>query len=57
MTPGALSRFLPIRRFMATKAVTEIKTVGMVGLGLMGHGIAQMAANSGYKVSKLCPLV
>lgn len=28
----------------------EIKKVGMVGLGLMGHGIAQTAAASGYEV-------
>jgi 3-hydroxybutyryl-CoA dehydrogenase len=28
----------------------EIKTVGVVGCGLMGHGIAQVAAQSGYDV-------
>jgi 3-hydroxybutyryl-CoA dehydrogenase len=28
----------------------EIKTVGVVGAGLMGHGIAQVAAQSGYDV-------
>lgn len=30
--------------------VTEIKKVGIVGLGLMGHGIAQLAASNGYTV-------
>jgi 3-hydroxyacyl-CoA dehydrogenase len=39
-----------IRSFSNAAPVTEIKTVGIVGLGLMGHGIAQMAANVGYKV-------
>ena len=34
----------------ATAPVTEIKKVGMVGLGLMGHGIAQIAATAGYEV-------
>jgi NADPH-dependent 2,4-dienoyl-CoA reductase/sulfur reductase-like enzyme len=29
---------------------SEIKKVGVVGLGLMGHGIAQIAAQSGYNV-------
>lgn len=29
---------------------TKIKKVGMVGLGLMGHGIAQAAATAGYEV-------
>ena len=28
----------------------EIKTVGVVGCGLMGHGIAQVSAQSGYHV-------
>jgi 3-hydroxybutyryl-CoA dehydrogenase len=28
----------------------EIKTVGLLGCGLMGHGIAQVAAQSGYEV-------
>jgi 3-hydroxyacyl-CoA dehydrogenase len=30
--------------------VKEIKTVGCVGLGLMGHGIAQLSASNGYQV-------
>lgn len=29
---------------------TDIKLVGVVGLGLMGHGIAQITAQAGYKV-------
>ena len=28
----------------------EIKKVGVVGCGLMGHGIAQVAAQAGYDV-------
>src|SRR3954447_26765342 len=28
----------------------EIKKVGVAGLGLMGHGIAQVAAQAGYEV-------
>ena len=28
----------------------RIETVGVVGCGLMGHGIAQIAAQGGYKV-------
>ncbi len=31
----------------------EIARVGMVGLGLMGHGIAQTAATAGYEVVAL----
>ena len=30
--------------------MAEIKTVGVVGCGLMGHGIAQVAAQAGYDV-------
>jgi 3-hydroxybutyryl-CoA dehydrogenase len=30
--------------------VTDIKKVGVVGCGLMGHGIAQVAATAGYDV-------
>jgi 3-hydroxybutyryl-CoA dehydrogenase len=30
--------------------MAEIKTVGVLGAGLMGHGIAQVAAQSGYEV-------
>ena len=29
----------------------EIKTVGIVGAGTMGHGIAQVAAQSGFEVT------
>ena len=28
----------------------DIKKVGVAGLGLMGHGIAQVAAQAGYEV-------
>ncbi|EQC30601.1 hypothetical protein SDRG_11656 [Saprolegnia diclina VS20] len=40
-------------RSMATKTIPEITRVGMVGLGLMGHGIAQTAAMAGYDVVAL----
>jgi 3-hydroxybutyryl-CoA dehydrogenase len=30
--------------------LTEIQTVGVVGAGTMGHGIAQVAAHAGYEV-------
>jgi 3-hydroxybutyryl-CoA dehydrogenase len=30
--------------------VTDIKTVGVLGAGLMGHGIAQVSAQAGYDV-------
>ena len=36
-------------RGFASKAA-GIETVGVIGLGLMGHGIAQNAAEKGYKV-------
>eukprot|EP00038_Savillea_parva_P001804 m.107533 g.107533 ORF g.107533 m.107533 type:complete len:342 (+) comp10624_c0_seq2:61-1086(+) len=32
------------------RAKYDIKTVGVVGLGSMGHGVAQLCATSGYKV-------
>jgi 3-hydroxyacyl-CoA dehydrogenase len=31
--------------------VEEIKTVGIVGAGLMGHGIAQVFGIKGYRVN------
>lgn len=38
-------------RFLSTKVhVPEFKRVGVVGLGLMGHGVAQMAAQAGFEV-------
>lgn len=37
-------------RTFATLPVPEIKKVGCVGLGLMGHGIAQAAATNGFEV-------
>ena len=45
--PRALGRRL---LSAAAPAVSEIKTVGCVGLGLMGHGIAQLSASAGYGV-------
>src|SRR3954462_1147241 len=32
------------------KRLMDIKKVGVAGLGLMGHGIAQVAAQAGYEV-------
>jgi len=49
----AINRTMLMRqphRLFSAPAVTEIKKVGMVGLGLMGHGIAQISAQSGYEV-------
>jgi len=40
--------FLRPRRL--STAVSDIRTVGVVGLGLLGHGIAQSAAEGGYRV-------
>jgi hypothetical protein len=31
--------------------VKEIRKVGVVGLGLMGHGVAQVSAMAGYEVT------
>ena len=48
-----MPRFIPP---LLTRALTtsvgdiKIKKVGMVGLGLMGHGIAQTAALKGFDV-------
>lgn len=44
-----ISRLFSSRCFSTTTAF-NIKKVGMVGLGLMGHGIAQTAAAAGYEV-------
>src|SRR5688572_25272144 len=49
---GASHR-LPVRFFralMGERDVTEIATIGVVGAGTMGHGIAQVAAVAGYRV-------
>jgi 3-hydroxybutyryl-CoA dehydrogenase len=35
---------------MAKESANEIKKVGVLGAGLMGHGIAQVAAQAGYQV-------
>lgn len=37
----------------STRVITRslaIQKVGVIGLGLMGHGVAQMAAQAGYQV-------
>lgn len=38
------------RSFSSLPAVKDVHTVGVVGLGLMGHGIAQAAATAGMRV-------
>ena len=32
----------------------EIKTIGVVGAGQMGNGIAQVAAEAGYDMDRFC---
>lgn len=44
--------FLAASRAFSSDAI-EFKKVGMVGLGLMGHGIAQTAATAGFEVVAL----
>lgn len=51
MTMLARHRGMLLRSLTTTAPVVEeIKTVGVVGLGLLGHGIAQSGAEGGYKV-------
>lgn len=55
---SAFTRHTPAVAFCATRSLSsssdfEIKKVGMVGLGLMGHGIAQTAAQAGFQVVAL----
>jgi D-arabinose 1-dehydrogenase-like Zn-dependent alcohol dehydrogenase len=33
-----------------TRSFSQFKKVGVVGLGLMGHGVAQVTAAAGYQV-------
>ena len=35
---------------MAGYSLNEIKTIGVIGAGTMGAGIAQLAGMAGYKV-------
>jgi 3-hydroxybutyryl-CoA dehydrogenase len=44
-------RLLNRERNPVTDAVTEIKTVGVVGAGTMGSGIAQVVAQAGFPVT------
>ena len=40
-----------VRSFSSTACVRkEIKKVGVVGMGSMGHGIVQLSAQNGYEV-------
>lgn len=34
----------------AVRSFSQFKKVGVVGLGLMGHGVAQVTAAAGYQV-------
>ncbi len=34
----------------AARSFSQFKKVGVVGLGLMGHGVAQVTAAAGYQV-------
>ena len=43
-------RFISARVQLGSCAMAEIKKVGIVGCGLMGHGIAQVVATAGYDV-------
>merc|ERR1712185_186046 len=49
MTRRLLLRSASSRGF-SSAAEHGVKTVGVVGLGLMGHGIAQTAAEKGFAV-------
>ena len=40
------TRCILTRKFSGKK----YETIGVIGLGLMGHGIAQISAQAGYKV-------
>ena len=47
----AARSFLRTQTFAAfSTGAPDIKKVGVIGLGLMGHGIAQTAASSGFEV-------
>ena len=39
-----------VRRMGVIRDLSTFKTVGVVGLGLMGHGVAQVTAQAGYNV-------
>ena len=39
-----------IKKFHFSTHINEIKKIGVVGLGLMGHGVAQVSAMAGYEV-------
>lgn len=51
-SPAVAPRSLA-RSFSSSPSSYDIKKVGMVGLGLMGHGIAQTAAAAGFQVVAL----
>ena len=46
--PPLVSKALQSVRSLGTG--TDFKRVGIVGLGLMGHGVAQVTAQAGYQV-------
>ena len=46
----SLARFYRVAGARPFSTAYSVSTVGVIGLGLMGHGIAQAAAEKGYKV-------
>ncbi|KAJ0409492.1 hypothetical protein P43SY_002382 [Pythium insidiosum] len=53
VTRRPASSLLLARSLASSASDSEFKKVGMVGLGLMGHGIAQTAAQAGFQVVAL----
>ena len=48
-TPATQARILG-RRLVSAAQTRNITKVGVIGMGLMGHGIALNAAQAGYEV-------
>ena len=46
----ARARVVPLFVARSFSSVKEVKKVGVVGLGLMGHGVAQVSAAAGFEV-------
>src|SRR5690606_30303423 len=47
---GGECRTLDFRRWARRKCVSTIETIGVIGAGTMGNGIAQVAAQAGFEV-------
>lgn len=53
MFSSSLSRSVlrpSLKQLQFSTHVKQIKKIGVVGLGLMGHGVAQVSAMAGYEV-------